>query len=37
MTREQTRFIWVMVIIIGLILAVALYGYVSGGWDQTPA
>jgi uncharacterized membrane protein len=37
MTREQRRFIWVMAIIIALILAVALYGFVSGGWEQTPA
>jgi hypothetical protein len=35
MTRE-TRFIWVMVIIIGIIIALALYGYLSGAWQPPP-
>jgi hypothetical protein len=37
MTNEQRRFVWAMVAIIGIILAIALYGYLSGAWTETPA
>jgi uncharacterized membrane protein len=32
MSREQ-KFIWVMVAIIVIIVGIALYGYLTGGWE----
>jgi hypothetical protein len=32
MSREN-KFIWVMVAVIAIILAMALYGYLTGGWE----
>jgi hypothetical protein len=31
--RKETRFIWTMVAIIVIILAIALWGYFTGGWN----
>jgi hypothetical protein len=36
MSRE-TKFILVMVAIIAIIVAVALYGYLTGGWETPTA
>jgi hypothetical protein len=34
--RRETRFIWVMIAIIAVIISIALYGYLTGAWDQPP-
>jgi hypothetical protein len=31
---RETRFIWVMIAIIAVIIGIALYGYFTGGWDH---
>jgi hypothetical protein len=32
--QAENRFVWTMVIIILIILAIALYGYLTGAWEQ---
>jgi hypothetical protein len=34
--RAETRFIWVMTVVIAVIMGFALYGYLTGAWEQAP-
>jgi flagellar basal body-associated protein FliL len=33
--RKETRFIWVMVAVVVLILLMALFGYLTGRWEES--
>jgi flagellar basal body-associated protein FliL len=34
--RKETKVVWLMVIVIVLLIALALYGWLSGAWQADP-